>query len=464
MPEGSDGVDLSRDPTPRKKSFSEKSRDLFSKRVAEIETLLTNLARKRHVETVVPVADFEEENVQEGQVGAHAGRGEKVEAHTGHEEKVEAQEEKTEHREKFVHEEDDYGDEDFEEYVEDKLAACTEDKLAACTGDLEVTKSLVGALVRKPELNDKLLSRPPFRFLHDVFSAITHKTGFAEGLYDEGMLDAKSIRDKASKMAYLQKMIDCVSFHLGVAVEASTAKIVAGMEIEQTNRLLQFVAVAAASGNSANAVQRVNDLLKETKEPKEMKEPKETEKEKKEEHNTAGRARDGETNLTADSGGVDARHGAGSKSGRFASAPMPDVNVKVAVRCRPFNSREAEKGAAVCVEVKGPGRMDILLPLKSRSFRIPGVLDSLDPSAVEGISSSVKRIKPARIVVAVPLSAPCSGKTFAFNLLRDHLPTISWARVKLIDEGRVSDADTEGFDVIVLIKSSDEYNRRMLDE
>jgi hypothetical protein len=95
---------------------------------------------------------------------------------------------------------------------------------------------------------------------------------------------------------------------------------------------------------------------------------------------------------------------------------------------------------------------------------IDQIEDSLESSAVEGISSSVKKIKTARIVVAVPVSAPCSGKTFAFNLLRGHLPTISWARVKFIDEGRVSDADTEGFDVIVLIKSSDEYNRRMLDE
>jgi tetratricopeptide (TPR) repeat protein len=120
MPKGSDGVDLSNptDPTPRKKSFTEKSRGLFS---------------KRQVETVVPVADLEEENVQE----------EQVEAHTGHAEKVEAQEEKTEHEEKLVHEEDDYGDEEFEEDVEHQLAACT--------GDLEVTKTLVGVLVRKPE-------------------------------------------------------------------------------------------------------------------------------------------------------------------------------------------------------------------------------------------------------------------------------------------------------------------------
>jgi hypothetical protein len=115
----------------------------------------------------------------------------------------------------------------------------------------------MGAIIQKPKMTDKLLAKPPFRFIHDVFSEVTRATGFAEGLYDETETDAKAIKDKASKMNYLQKMISFVSLHLGVVVEARPAKIVAGLDVEQTNVLLQYMAVAANSGNSSDAVSRV---------------------------------------------------------------------------------------------------------------------------------------------------------------------------------------------------------------
>jgi len=126
-----------------------------------------------------------------------------------------------------------------------------------CTGDINVTIDLVGALIPKPKMTEKLLAKPPFRFLHDIFSSVTEITGFGEGLLDEAEKDGKTLAkaSKEEKIVYLEKIKQLVGFSLNTMVEARPAKIVAGLEPENTNRLLQLLAVAAKHcPDSARAV------------------------------------------------------------------------------------------------------------------------------------------------------------------------------------------------------------------
>ncbi len=93
---------------------------------------------------------------------------------------------------------------------------------------IDETKMSLHGLFKRPRLTDKLLSKPPFRFLHDLVSAITANTGFAEGLYNEAEQDTATITDKASKIVYLEKLILLVGICSGKAINVLPSKILAG--------------------------------------------------------------------------------------------------------------------------------------------------------------------------------------------------------------------------------------------
>eukprot|EP00106_Octopus_bimaculoides_P010979 XP_014778421.1 PREDICTED: TRAF3-interacting protein 1-like [Octopus bimaculoides] len=45
------------------------------------------------------------------------------------------------------------------------------------------TQDTLGKIIVRPPLTDKLLAKPPFRFLHDIITSVIKSTGFMQGLY-----------------------------------------------------------------------------------------------------------------------------------------------------------------------------------------------------------------------------------------------------------------------------------------
>ena len=102
-------------------------------------------------------------------------------------------------------------------------------------------------LFSKPPMSEKLLSRPPFKYLFDVVLALIKSTQFADGLYTEAELDPNIYSSKEPKLRFLQKIIDCVQLVNGVQLDVRPGKVVAGQEPEKTNEWLQAMCQAAIS-------------------------------------------------------------------------------------------------------------------------------------------------------------------------------------------------------------------------
>ena len=131
----------------------------------------------------------------------------------------------------------------------------------AVSGEMiKQTQSSLGQFVKKPPLTDKLLTKPPFRFLHDVISAIITDTGSLEGLYDEREMKSDNVKDKEAKVEYLTKLIDCISFTTGESLAVKPGKIVSGQEADKTNEMLQVLAnIVINKVDTREAVTRVRN-------------------------------------------------------------------------------------------------------------------------------------------------------------------------------------------------------------
>ncbi|XP_041447526.1 TRAF3-interacting protein 1 [Drosophila obscura] len=123
---------------------------------------------------------------------------------------------------------------------------------------IKATQQALGKYIKKPPLTEKLLKKPPFRFLMDVFNSFIKQTGNFEGLYTPEEQQFENIGDREAKTRFLQKMIDAIKLTTKKDLKVRTSKIVAGQEAELTNELLQAMAsVAEQSLDWQTAVDQV---------------------------------------------------------------------------------------------------------------------------------------------------------------------------------------------------------------
>eukprot|EP00941_MAST-03F_sp_MAST-3F-sp1_P003772 g3772.t1 len=124
--------------------------------------------------------------------------------------------------------------------------------VSSCNGDLDETAARISSVISKPKMQEKLLNKPPFRFLHDIIMNISAATGYQSNLYFGEELNSRAIKGKGPKIAFLQKILDAVNSDIGFECDINLNKVVAGKQPEKTRRFLEYL-VAVATGSSGGS-------------------------------------------------------------------------------------------------------------------------------------------------------------------------------------------------------------------
>ena len=69
----------------------------------------------------------------------------------------------------------------------------------------KVTADLYEALIERPKMTEKLLVKPPFKYIFDIITETTKKTGFANGTY---LLIKDSLKEMSSKQTSTVRRIE----------------------------------------------------------------------------------------------------------------------------------------------------------------------------------------------------------------------------------------------------------------
>ncbi|CAL1299196.1 unnamed protein product [Larinioides sclopetarius] len=138
---------------------------------------------------------------------------------------------------------------------------------------IKKTQEILGSVIKRPALTEKSLKKPPFRFLHDIITNIIKSSGFLKGLYTPAELQSENVKDKESKILFLQKAADVLALVTNQPVTLKPSKVVAGHDPVKTNLFLQILGTAVKNKlDSKEAVGKVLSGKAQTSPTKPLKE------------------------------------------------------------------------------------------------------------------------------------------------------------------------------------------------
>ena len=111
------------------------------------------------------------------------------------------------------------------------------------------TGDMFGKLIDKPKMHEKLLKKPPPKYIYDIVMNTMKKTGFPKGLFTDDEMNVKYFESDAKhKVEILQKVIDITKIVTGENFEIKCTDILKGANPEKTNNFLQLFYTAATNG------------------------------------------------------------------------------------------------------------------------------------------------------------------------------------------------------------------------
>jgi len=125
--------------------------------------------------------------------------------------------------------------------------------------DMVQTKEMLAEIISWPTLlkstpPEKLLGRPPVRFLFDLIGLIRKTTGFGDG-ESWSQSEWGSLKSKGDKIGFMDSVIKCAVEVSGFNgdMPAKGSDILRGIESGNTNKMLQILGLAAKGGGKSGA-------------------------------------------------------------------------------------------------------------------------------------------------------------------------------------------------------------------
>ena len=111
----------------------------------------------------------------------------------------------------------------------------------------EKTIQIFNNYIDYPQLTEKYLKRPPFKYIFQIFLTLNTKTNFSEDQFKEEELNPDFYETPEKKMAFLKQIIKIVYDLNPKPCPIKPQSIIKGTECDKTNEFLQDMYIAAVS-------------------------------------------------------------------------------------------------------------------------------------------------------------------------------------------------------------------------